>query len=66
MPKMKTKRCAAKRFRVTGSGRIRRGKANKSHMMSGKAASRLRRLRFNDMVDKADAPRIARLIPYKF
>lgn len=66
MPKMKTKRSAAKRFRVSGSGRIRRGKANKSHMMSGKSPSHLRRLRKNDMVDAVDAPRIARLIPYKF
>ncbi len=66
MPKMKTNRGAAKRFRVTGSGRIRRGKAYKSHMMTGKASNRLRRLRKNDMVDKADEKRVARLIPYKF
>ena len=66
MPKMKTKRCAAKRFRVTGSGRVRRGKAGKSHFMQGKASNRLRRLRKNDIVDRSDEPRIARLIPYRF
>ena len=66
MPKMKTKSAAKKRFKVTGTGRIRRAKAGKSHMMRGKPANRLRRLKQNDMVDKVDEPRIARLIPYKF
>ena len=66
MPKMKTNRAAAKRFRVTGSGRIRRAKAGKSHLMRGKSANRLRRLKNHDMVDKADEKRVARLIPYKF
>lgn len=64
MPKMKTNRAAAKRFRVTGTGRVRRGKACKSHMMYGKGTSRLRRLRKNDMVDKADEKRILRLLPH--
>jgi len=45
---MKTKRAAAKRLRVTGSGKIRRASARHSHMMRGKSASRLRRLRKND------------------
>jgi len=66
MPKMKTNRAAAKRFSVTGTGRIRRGKAGKSHFMRGKSANRLRRLKNNDIVDDANAKRIARLIPYKF
>lgn len=66
MPKMKTKSGAKKRFKVTGTGRIRRAKAGKSHIMRGKRASRLRRLKQNDMVDKADEKRIARLIPYLF
>ncbi len=65
MPKMKTKRAAAKRFEVTGSGRIRRSKAGKQHMMVGKPSNRMRRLRKNDMVDPVDEPRIRRLIPYK-
>ncbi|NOY91198.1 MAG: 50S ribosomal protein L35 [Deltaproteobacteria bacterium] len=66
MPKMKTNRAAAKRMRATGTGRIRRGKAGKSHLMRGKSANRLRRLEKNDMVDKADEKRMKRLLPYKF
>lgn len=64
MPKMKTKRGAAKRFRITGSGRVRRAKAGKQHCMHGKSGNRLRKLRKNDMVSDADQPRIKRLIPY--
>ncbi|MHB1420588.1 MAG: 50S ribosomal protein L35 [Bacillota bacterium] len=66
MPKMKTHRGAAKRFFVTGSGRIKRAKANKSHILEKKSAKRKRRLRNPDMVSAADSHRIARLIPYKF
>jgi large subunit ribosomal protein L35 len=64
MPKMKSNRAAKKRFKVTGTGRIRRSKAGKSHLMRGKSGSRLRRLKKNDMVDTADQKRIARLLPY--
>ena len=63
MPKMKTRSGAKKRFKITGSGRVRRAKANKSHMMIGKAKNRLRRLRKNDMVDKADEKRIKTMLP---
>ena len=66
MPKMKTKRAAAKRFKVTGSGRIRRSTAGKQHMMRGKNASRLRKLKKNSMVSPANEERIAPLILYKF
>jgi large subunit ribosomal protein L35 len=66
MPKTKTRRSAAKRLRVTASGRIRRGKAGGSHMMRGKAARRLRRLRKNDIVDTTDHKRVKRLLPYAF
>lgn len=64
MPKMKTKRAAAKRLRVTGSGKIRRGSARLSHLMRGKSASRRRKLRKHDLVDKADEKRFKRLLPY--
>ncbi|MCB9667073.1 MAG: 50S ribosomal protein L35 [Myxococcales bacterium] len=64
MPKMKTNSAAKKRFRLTATGRIRRGKANKSHMMRGKSSSHLRRLAKNDIVAKPDEKRIKRLIPY--
>lgn len=64
MPKMKTNRAAAKRFKVTGSGRVRRSKAGANHMMQEKSRKRLRRLRKNDMVDSTLTRRIKRLIPY--
>ncbi len=62
MPKMKTKRAAAKRFKLTGTGKIRRSKAGKQHLMRGKSANRLRNLKKNDIVSSADAPRIIRLL----
>ena len=64
MPKMKTNRAAAKRFKVTGSGRIRRSKSGLNHGMQEKSRKRLRRLRKNDMVDKAMAKRVKLLLPY--
>ena len=64
MPKMKTNRAAAKRFRVTGSGRIRRSKSGLNHMMQEKSRKRLRRLRQNDMVDSTLEKRIKLLLPY--
>jgi large subunit ribosomal protein L35 len=64
MPKMKTKRAAAKRVRVTGSGKLRRGKARLNHMMRGKPARRLRNLRKHDIVDESDKRRFKRLLPY--
>jgi large subunit ribosomal protein L35 len=64
MPKMKTNRAAAKRFKVTGSGRVRRPKGGAQHNMIGKSRSRRRRLRDNDMVDKALEKRVKILLPY--
>jgi large subunit ribosomal protein L35 len=64
MPKMKTNRAAAKRFRKTGSGRVRRAKAGLSHAMIGKTRKHRRRLRDNDTVDKCMERRVKRLIPY--
>ena len=66
MPKMKTHRASAKRMRVTGSGRVRRGKAGANHLMRGKPARRLRNLRKNDMVSGQEAKRVKRLLPYDF
>jgi large subunit ribosomal protein L35 len=63
MPKMKTKRAAAKRFKLTGTGRIRRGKAGGSHGFQGKSRKRRRRLRDNDMVDASFERRIKFLLP---
>lgn len=64
MPKMKTNRAASKRFRVSGTGRIRRSKAGGNHGLSNKNRKRLRRLRGNDMVDKTFEKRIKLLLPY--
>ena len=64
MPKIKTNRGAAKRFRYTGSGKVRRAKAYKSHILTKNSSKRKRNLRKTSTVDAADAPRIARLIPY--
>jgi large subunit ribosomal protein L35 len=62
MPKMKTHSGAKKRCRLSGSGRVRRGKAGKSHMMTGKNKRRLRRLRKNDMVHSSNERNIKRLL----
>jgi large subunit ribosomal protein L35 len=64
MPKMKTSRAAAKRFRVSGSGRVRRSKAGLNHLMQEKSKKRCRRLRKNDMVDSTLEKRIKRMLPY--
>lgn len=64
MPKLKTNRGAAKRFRKTGTGRIRRNKAFTSHILTKKSAKRKRDLRQGALVHKADEKNVARLIPY--
>ncbi len=63
MPKMKTNRAAAKRLKRTASGRLKRHKANHSHILTKKDRKRKRRLRSSDMVAKADMPRMNRLLP---
>ncbi len=62
MPKMKSKRGASKRFRVTGSGRIKRGNANRSHILTKMTTKRKRHLRAPDSIDKSDAPSIKRML----
>ncbi len=64
MPKMKTNRGAAKRFRKTGTGKIRRNKAFTSHILTKKTTKRKRVLRQGTVVHKADEKNIGRLIPY--
>ncbi len=63
MPKMKTNRGAAKRLRRTGTGKIRRMRANKSHILTKKSRKRKRRLRTATLVAKADERRVARMLP---
>jgi large subunit ribosomal protein L35 len=64
MPKLKTLRGAAKRFRITGTGKVKRAKAAKSHLLTGKPAARKRALRRPALVSRADARRVRRLIPH--
>ena len=62
MPKMKTNRGAAKRLRKTGSGKILRRKAYKSHILTKKSQKRKRHLRKPTLVAKADEKRVRRLL----
>lgn len=64
MPKMKTHRGAAKRFRATGSGKLKRSKAYKRHILTKKSSGTKRNLRKSGLVSKGDQSRIARLLPY--
>lgn len=63
MPKMKTHSAASKRFRYTGTGKIRRGKACGSHLLRGKSDSRRRVLRHSALVDHTLEKRVKRLLP---
>ena len=64
MPKLKTHKGAAKRFKKTANGKIKRGKAFKRHILTSKATKRKRQLDKDVMLDKADVPKIKRMIPY--
>ena len=64
MQKMKTRRAAAKRFTVTGSGEVRRNKAYKSHILEKKSPKRKRNLRKAALVVAADKKRAIKCLPY--
>ncbi len=64
MPKIKTNRGAAKRFRKTGTGKIRRNKAFTSHILTKKSTKRKRDLRQSVIVARSDERNISQLIPY--
>lgn len=64
MPKVKTHRGAAKRFRLTGTGKVKRSKAYASHILTTKTTKRKRNLRKNTLVDKTNEKAIKMLIPY--
>lgn len=64
MPKMKTNRGAAKRFKTTGSGKIVRNKAYASHILTKKSTKRKRNLRKSDIVDETNVKGLKRLLPY--
>lgn len=63
MPKMKTNKAAAKRFKVTGSGKIKRWHAFKSHILTKKSRKRKRNLRKDVLVHSASSGQLKRLLP---
>ena len=65
MPKMKTKRAAAKRLTKTGSGKLKRMKAYKSHILTKKVSKRKRGLRQGAYADETNVAAIRQMIPYK-
>lgn len=64
MPKMRTKRAAAKRLKKTASGKLKRRRGWKSHLLEAKNPKRRRRLRQASLISKADERRIRVLVPY--
>ena len=64
MPKMKTHRGSAKRFSLTGTGKLKRNKAGKQHILTKKRTKRKRPMRQHDLVSDADASRVKRSLPY--
>jgi large subunit ribosomal protein L35 len=64
MPKIKTNRAAAKRFSLTKTGKVKRAKAYKSHILSSKTTKRKRNLRKSATISKVEQRNVRRLIPY--
>jgi large subunit ribosomal protein L35 len=64
MPKMKTHRGAAKRIKKTSTGKLKRMRAYKSHILNKKTTKRKRRLRQATLISKADEKRVRRMLPY--
>jgi large subunit ribosomal protein L35 len=64
MPKLKSHRGAAKRFKKTGSGKVMRAKAFKSHILTSKTRHRKRHLRGTTVVADADQKKLRRMLPY--
>ena len=64
MLKLKTKRAAAKRFKKTGTGQLKRMKAYKSHILTKKSAKRKRNLRKATITDPANAKVMKKILPY--
>ena len=65
MPKMKTKRAAAKRFKVLPSGQIKRGQANRRHILTKKKRARLNKLKNASYVHHADRWNVLACLPYR-
>ena len=65
MPKLKSNSGAKKRFKVTGSGKIKRKHAYKSHLLAHKSTKQKRHLRKFTIIDKTEVKKVKPLIPYK-
>ena len=64
MPKMKTSRAAAKRFKVTGPGKLKRNKAYKRHILTKKTTKTKRNLRKPAMTDQTNVKNMKKILPY--
>ena len=64
MPKIKTNRAAAKRFKVTGTGKLKRNKAYKSHILTKKSTKRQRNLRHPAITDATNVKNMKKVLPY--
>ena len=64
MPKMKTSRAAAKRFQKTGTGKLKRMKAYKSHILTKKSQKRKRNLRKSTITDATNVKNMRKIFPY--
>ena len=64
MPKMKTRRAAAKRFKVTGTGKLKRNKAYKRHILTKKTTKNKRNLRQATIVDATNVKNMKKVLPY--
>ncbi|HJC63597.1 MAG TPA: 50S ribosomal protein L35 [Candidatus Blautia merdavium] len=64
MPKMKTTKAAAKRFKTTGTGKLKRNKAYKSHILTKKSQKRKRNLRKAAITDSTNVKNIKKILPY--
>ena len=64
MPKMKTAKAAAKRFKTTGTGKLKRNKAYKSHILTKKSQKRKRNLRKATITDSTNVKSMKKILPY--
>ena len=64
MPKLKTKKAVAKRVSVTGTGKLKKTKANKQHILTKKSTKRKRGLRKANLVDKSNMKQMKKVLPY--
>jgi large subunit ribosomal protein L35 len=64
MPKLKTHSGAAKRFKKTGTGKVKRGHSHLRHILTSKTTKRKRGLRKSELLSDADEAKVKRMIPY--